>query len=66
MVSLTSCLFTAGLRLPEEEMALGCTIGESVMLWEIFCRETLGPAISLGVCFKNYIYLNIATAQVHS
>ena len=42
-------------RLPEEVMAPGCTVGRrqagggSVMLWAMFCWETLGPAIHVDV-----------------
>ena len=41
--------------LPGEHMAPGCTMGRrqaggvSVMLWAIFCWETLGPAIHVDV-----------------
>jgi len=42
-------------RLPGEVMAPGCTVGRrqagggSVMLWAMFCWETLGPAIHVDV-----------------
>ena len=41
--------------LPVEHMTPGCTMGRrqagggSVMLWAIFCWETLGPAIHVDV-----------------
>lgn len=40
------------IRLPGEEMAVGCTMGRkqacggSVMLWAMFFWETLGPAFT--------------------
>ena len=42
-------------RLPGEVMAPGCSVGRrragggSVMLWAMFCWETLGPAIHVDV-----------------
>ena len=42
-------------RLPGEVMAPGCTVGRrqaggwSVILWAMFCWETLGPAIHVEV-----------------
>ena len=42
-------------RLPGEVMAPGCTVGRrqagggSVMLWAMFCLETLGPSIHVDV-----------------
>ncbi|MCI4388573.1 hypothetical protein PGIGA_G00087550 [Pangasianodon gigas] len=58
-------------HLPGEEMAPGCTMGRrqagrgSVMLWAMFCWETLGPVIHVDVTLTRTIYLNIAADQVH-
>ena len=47
-------------RLPGEHMAPGCTMGRrqagggSVMLWAMFCWETLGPAIHVDVTLTRY------------
>ena len=56
-------------RLPGEVMAPGCTVGRrqagggSVMLWAIFCWETLGPAIHVDVNLTRVAYLNIVAVQ---
>uniref|UniRef100_A0A8C4Q1N8 Transposable element Tc1 transposase n=1 Tax=Eptatretus burgeri TaxID=7764 RepID=A0A8C4Q1N8_EPTBU len=52
-------------RLPGEVMARGCTGGGSVMLWAMFCWETLGPAIHVDVNLTRVTYLNIVADQVH-
>jgi len=52
-------------RLPGEHMAPGCTMGRrqagggSVMLWAMFCWETLGPAIHVDVTLTRTTYLSI-------
>ncbi|MCI4393629.1 hypothetical protein PGIGA_G00159810 [Pangasianodon gigas] len=52
-------------------MARGCTMGRrqvsggSVILWAMFCLETLGPGIHVDVTFTCTTFLNIATDQVH-
>ena len=57
--------------LPGEEMAPGCTMGRrqagggSVMLWAMFCWETLGPGIHVDVTLTRTTYLNIVADQVH-
>ena len=57
-------------RLPGEVMAPECTVrrrqvgGESVMLWAMFCWETLGLAIHVDVNLTRVTSLNIAD-QVH-
>ncbi|KAJ8417445.1 hypothetical protein AAFF_G00286720 [Aldrovandia affinis] len=58
-------------RLPGEEMAPGYTMGRkqagggSVMLWAMFCWETLGPGIHVDVTLTRTTYLNIVANQVH-
>ncbi|MCI4379860.1 hypothetical protein PGIGA_G00233280, partial [Pangasianodon gigas] len=57
-------------RLPGEEMAPGCTMertqagGGSVMLWAMFCWETLGPGIHVDAILTHTTYLNIVADQV--
>ena len=52
-------------HLPGEHMAPGCTMGRrqasggSVMLWAMFCWETLGPAIHVDVTLTRTTYLSI-------
>ncbi|MCI4378051.1 hypothetical protein PGIGA_G00211420 [Pangasianodon gigas] len=52
-------------------MASGCTMGRrqagrgSVMLWAMFCWETLGPGIHVDVTLTRTTYLNIAADDVH-
>ena len=56
--------------LPGEEMAPGCTMGRrqagggSVMLWTMFCWDTLGPGIHVDVTLTRTTYLNIVAEQV--
>ena len=58
-------------RLPGEMMAPGCTVGRrqagggSVMLWAMFCWETLGPAIRVDINLTRVTYLNIVVHQIH-
>ena len=53
-------------------MAPGCTMGRSqagggsVMLWAMFCWETLGPAIHVDVTLTRTTYLSIVADHVHS
>ena len=60
------------LRLPGEYMAPGCTMGRrqagggSVMLWAMFCWETLDPAIQVDVNLTGTTYLSIVADHVHS
>ncbi|CAM4666349.1 unnamed protein product [Leuciscus chuanchicus] len=55
--------------LPGEVVKSGCTVGrgqadgESVMLWAMFCWETLGPAIHMDVNLTCATYLNIVADQ---
>ncbi|KAJ8276573.1 hypothetical protein COCON_G00083250, partial [Conger conger] len=57
--------------LPGEEMAPECTVerrqdgGGSMMLWAMFCWETLGPGIHVDVNLTHATYLNIVADQVH-
>ena len=57
--------------LPGEHMAPGCTMGRrqagggSVMLWAMFCWETLGPAIHVDVTLTRITYLSIVADHVH-
>ena len=57
-------------HLPGEVMAPGCTVGRrqtgggSVMLWAMFCSETLGLAIHVDVKLTHVTYLNIIADQV--
>ena len=57
--------------LPGEEMAPGCTMGRrqagggSLILWALFCWETLDPAIHVAVTLAHTTYLNIVADQVH-
>ncbi|KAK3524459.1 hypothetical protein QTP70_029308, partial [Hemibagrus guttatus] len=52
-------------------MAPGCTMGRrqagggSVMLWAMFCWETLGPAIHVDVTLTSTTYLSIVADHVH-
>ena len=52
-------------------MAPGCTMGRrqacggSVILWALFCWETLGPAIHVDVTLTRTTYLSIVTDHVH-
>jgi len=54
-----------------EHMAPGCTIGRrqagggSVMLWAMFCWETMGPAIHVDVTLTRTTYLSIVADYVH-
>ena len=58
-------------HLPGEHMAPGCTMGRrqagggSVMLWAMFCWETLGPAIHVDVTLTRTTYLSIVADHVH-
>ncbi|KAK3523811.1 hypothetical protein QTP70_010172 [Hemibagrus guttatus] len=58
--------------LPGEHMAPGCTMGRrragggSVLLWSMFCWETLGPAVHVDVTVTRSTYLSIAADHVHS
>ncbi|KAK3556264.1 hypothetical protein QTP70_007073 [Hemibagrus guttatus] len=58
-------------RLPGEHMAPGCTMGRrqagrgSVMLWAMFCWETLGPAIHVDVTLTRTTYISIVADHVH-
>ncbi|KAK3547699.1 hypothetical protein QTP86_027744, partial [Hemibagrus guttatus] len=53
-------------------MAPGCTMGRrqagggSVMLWAMFCWETLGPAIHVDVTLTRITFLSIVADHVHS
>ncbi|KAK3560711.1 hypothetical protein QTP86_014737, partial [Hemibagrus guttatus] len=57
--------------LPEEHMAPGCTMGRrragggSVLLWSMFCWETLGPAVHVDVTVTRSTYLSIVADHVH-
>ncbi|KAK3538082.1 hypothetical protein QTP70_028642 [Hemibagrus guttatus] len=57
--------------LPGEHMAPGCTMGRrqdgggSVLLWSMFCWETLGPAVHVDVILTRSTYLSIAADHVH-
>ncbi|KAK3540543.1 hypothetical protein QTP70_034300 [Hemibagrus guttatus] len=56
---------------PREHMAPGCTMGRrqasgrSVMLWAVFCWETLGPAIHVDVTLTRTTYLSIVADHVY-
>ena len=58
-------------RLPREVMAQGCNVGRrqagggSVMLWAMFCWETLCPAIYVDANLIRVTDLNIVADQVH-
>ncbi|KAK3516948.1 hypothetical protein QTP70_028239, partial [Hemibagrus guttatus] len=58
-------------RLPGEHMAPGCTMGRrqagggSVMLWAMFCWETLGPADHVDVTLTCTTYLCIVVEHVY-
>uniref|UniRef100_A0A3Q3JTD4 Transposase Tc1-like domain-containing protein n=1 Tax=Monopterus albus TaxID=43700 RepID=A0A3Q3JTD4_MONAL len=58
-------------RLPEEELTPGSTTGrwqargDSVMIWAMFCWETLGPVIHVDITLTRTTYLNIVADQVH-
>lgn len=65
MFSYTSCgRLGVFMSLPEEETGAGCAMGRrrTVMLWAMFCWETLGVAILLDECST---CLNIVADQVH-
>ncbi|KAK3533885.1 hypothetical protein QTP70_033007 [Hemibagrus guttatus] len=57
--------------LPGKHMAPACTMGRrragggSLMLWAMFCWETLGPAIHGDVTLTRSTYLSIVTDHVH-
>ncbi|KAK3519768.1 hypothetical protein QTP70_003892 [Hemibagrus guttatus] len=57
--------------LPGEHMTPGCTMGRrragggSVLLWAMFCWETLGPAIHVDVTLTRSTYLSIVADHVH-
>ncbi|KAK3560338.1 hypothetical protein QTP86_006422 [Hemibagrus guttatus] len=57
--------------LPGEHMAPGCTMGRrragggSVLLWAMFCWETLGPAVHVDVTLTRSTYLSIVADHVH-
>ncbi|KAK3561066.1 hypothetical protein QTP86_026371 [Hemibagrus guttatus] len=52
-------------------MAQGCTMGRrqasggSVMLWAMFCWETVGPAIHMDVTLTCSTYLSIVADRIH-
>ena len=58
-------------RLPGEHIVPGCTMGRrqagggSVMLWAMFCWETLGPAIHVDVTLTRTTHLSIVADHVH-
>lgn len=58
-------------RLPGEHMAPRCITGRrqagggSVMLWAMFCWETLGLAIHVDVTLTRTTYLSIVADHVH-
>ncbi|KAK3535233.1 hypothetical protein QTP70_005025 [Hemibagrus guttatus] len=58
-------------HLPGEHMAPGCTMGSrrasggSVMLWSMFCWETLGPAIHVDVTLTRSTYLSIVAEHLN-
>ena len=58
-------------NLPGEHIAPGCTMGRelagrgSVMLWPMFCRGTLGPAIHVEVTLTRSTYLSIVADHLH-
>ena len=53
-------------------MVPGCTMGRKqsgggrVMLWAMFCWETLGPAIHVDVTLTRTTYLSIVADRVHT
>ncbi|KAK3561744.1 hypothetical protein QTP86_012991 [Hemibagrus guttatus] len=57
--------------LPGEHIAPGCTMGRrrvgggSVLLWAMFCWETLGPAVHVDVTLTRSTYLSIVADHVH-
>ena len=57
--------------LPGEAMAPECIMGRwqvgraSVMLWAMFCWQTLNPSIHVHVTLTHATYLNIVADQVH-
>ncbi|KAK3532871.1 hypothetical protein QTP70_001156 [Hemibagrus guttatus] len=57
--------------LPGEHMAPGRTMGRSragggsVLLWSMFCWETLGPTVHVDVTVTRSTYLSIAADHVH-
>ncbi|KAK3535736.1 hypothetical protein QTP70_020983 [Hemibagrus guttatus] len=57
--------------LPGEYIAPGCTMGKrqagrgSVILWAMFCWETLGPAIHVVVTLRCTTYLSTVSDHVH-
>ena len=58
-------------QLPGEHMAPGCTMGRrqagggSVMLWAMFCWETLGRTINVDVTLTRTTYPSIVADHVH-
>ncbi|KAK3512117.1 hypothetical protein QTP70_031236, partial [Hemibagrus guttatus] len=58
--------------LSEKAIAPGCTMeGRQtsrgrVMLWAMFCWETLGPGINVNVILTGTTYLNIVSDQSHT
>ncbi|KAK3518727.1 hypothetical protein QTP70_009665 [Hemibagrus guttatus] len=58
-------------RLPVAEMAPRCTLessqadGGSVMIWTMFCWESLGPGIHVDVTLTPTTYLDIIAEHVH-
>ena len=58
-------------HLPGEHMAPGCTMGRrqagwgSVMLWAMFCWETLGPAIHVDVSLTHTTYISFVADRAH-
>lgn len=58
--------------LPGKDQASGCTMGRrqagggSMMLWTVFCWETVGPTIHVDVTLTSNSYLNIVADHVRS
>ena len=58
-------------HLPGKEMAPGCIMGRrqagrgSIMLWVIFCWETLDPGIHVDVTLTHTTYLNTYKPNTH-
>lgn len=52
-------------RLSGGEVEPECTVGGVVMLWAMFCWETLGPAVHVDDALTGSTYLNIIADQVH-
>ncbi|KAK3528676.1 hypothetical protein QTP70_007720 [Hemibagrus guttatus] len=59
-------------RDPRIDRIRGCTMGRrragggSVLLWKMFCWETLGPAVHVDVTVTRSTYLSIVADHVHS